>query len=248
MTSLKPGTLGVFLGYIYYLIMSINQEVQSLSPSAVIELFELDNTPNNGEIIRFHAGTNELKQHVIWGGQSYAAFPIEAKGFELLGGKTQPRPTIKVANINQLISVLLRDHDDLLGLKVTRIKTLAKYLDATNFPNGINPDADPAQKFADEIFFIERKTSENKIFIEFELASAVDVQGMKIPKRQVIQGMCQWTYRSPECGYAGSPVADENDRPVNLSTDDKCGKRLSSCKLRFGTGTLPFGGFPGVNF
>jgi hypothetical protein len=33
--------------------------------------------------------------------------------------------------------------------------------------------------------------------------------------------------------------------PINSA--DRCGKRLSSCRLRFGTSTLPFGAFPGAN-
>ncbi|MFZ9998262.1 MAG: hypothetical protein ACO3G3_02690, partial [Candidatus Nanopelagicaceae bacterium] len=37
--------------------------------------------------------------------------------------------------------------------------------------------------------------------------------------------------------------------PANdpLRASDQCGKRLTSCRLRFGTSTLPFGGFPGAN-
>jgi len=37
--------------------------------------------------------------------------------------------------------------------------------------------------------------------------------------------------------------------PANdaLYSADRCGKRLTSCRLRFGTSTLPFGGFPGAN-
>lgn len=32
-----------------------------------------------------------------------------------------------------------------------------------------------------------------------------------------------------------------------IFSDDRCGKRLTSCRLRFGTSTLPFGAFPGAN-
>ncbi|WP_244818032.1 hypothetical protein [Caballeronia sp. Lep1P3] len=48
------------------------------------------------------------------------------------------------------------------------------------------------------------------------------------------------------CGYAGPPVADINDNPTRDATADASGKRLKSCKLRFGNGRLPFGGFPGA--
>ena len=42
--------------------------------------------------------------------------------------------------------------------------------------------------------------------------------------------------------YAALPADDE------VKKRDKCGKRLQSCRLRFGlAGSLPFGGFPGAN-
>ena len=40
---------------------------------------------------------------------------------------------------------------------------------------------------------------------------------------------------------------DQNDQGVSSSTLDVCGKRISSCKARFGdTAVLPFGSFPGA--
>jgi phage-related protein len=32
-----------------------------------------------------------------------------------------------------------------------------------------------------------------------------------------------------------------------IFNNDQCGKRLTSCRLRFGLSTLPFGAFPGAN-
>jgi len=37
---------------------------------------------------------------------------------------------------------------------------------------------------------------------------------------------------------------DTNDQPTTIIASDVCGKRLSSCRARFGFGELPFGGFP----
>ncbi len=41
-----------------------------------------------------------------------------------------------------------------------------------------------------------------------------------------------------------SQYFDQDDRIVLTAAEDRCGKRLTSCKLRFGTRALPFGGFP----
>ena len=84
-----------------------------------------------------------------------------------------------------------------------RRQTLTKYLDAANFPEG-NPTADPGEHFQDEVWFIERKVSETKETVEFELTTAIDLNGEQLPGRQVIAGVCGWLirggYRGPYCG------------------------------------------------
>ena len=225
--------------------MSIEADIQSLEPGHIVELYEIDlNTIGIAEVYRVHNGVNELGADVVWDAETYTRFPIEADGFEKRGQGAMPRPTFRIANITGLIGALVRENGDLVGVKVTRIRTFVKYLDAVNFADG-NPTADPNQYIDREIWFIDRKSAENKIFIEFELAAAFDVAGVMLPNRQVIQNVCPWKYRSTECGYTGGPVADRNDEPVTTMAEDVCSKRLSGCKLRFGnTNPLPFGGFP----
>ena len=64
---------------------TITTEIQKLSPSAVIELFVMDLTLFNEGVVRFHAGTNELRRQVVWQGNTYEPFPIQAEGFEFNG-------------------------------------------------------------------------------------------------------------------------------------------------------------------
>lgn len=223
--------------------MSIQRDIQSLSPSALIELFELDTTAQGGGKFYFHAGTNELGSPVVWQGVSYAPMPIQAEGFDITARGQLPRPKLRVANIDGLISLALSD-DDIAGAKVIRRRTFAKYLDSVNFASG-NPNADPSVEFPDDVFFIDRKSAENQAFVEFELTSSFDVTGVHLPRRQIIQNSCPWKYRGPECGYTGGPIADQLDAPTSSMEQDACGKRLDSCKLRFGAAAvLPYGGFP----
>lgn len=112
--------------------------------------------------------------------------------------------------------------------------------------NEANPDANPNQYLADEIWYIDRKVLENRYVIQFELASAMDLNGVRLPYREVIQNACVWKYRSAECGYTGTNYFDANDKPTTVDKDF-CSKRLSGCRVRFGSGnTLPYGGFPGA--
>lgn len=226
---------------------SISSEIQSLEPSAIIELFELDATNLGSDIFRFHAGTNSLKTNVIWQGETYTRYPVEASGFEVSSNGQLPRPHLRASNVLGSITSLLLSYGDLLGAKVTRKRTLAKYLDAANFSGSVNPTADDTAAFEDDVFFIDRKTSEDRSFVEFELAAAIDLQGVQLPFRQIIQNICPWKYRGPECGYTGTTYFDVLDNPVTSPALDVCGKRLASCKLRFGaTNPLPIGSYPGA--
>lgn len=228
--------------------MSIASDIQKLEPGALVELFVVDlNTIGVAETYYFHAGVNGLGNDVVWQGKTYTRFPIEAEGFAWTGSGKLPRPTLRVANITGLMDALARVNGDLVGAKLTRQRTFVKYLDAANFAGGVNPTADPNVHFDDEIWFIDRKASVNSVFVEWELAAAFDLAGVMLPRRQVIQNVCTWRYRSAECGYAGGPVADVNDAATGDPAKDQCGKRLASCRLRFGTyAELPFGGFPGA--
>jgi lambda family phage minor tail protein L len=250
--------------------MTINDatrsELASLTPSSIIELFELrtDTTLHGAcEIYRFHAGVNAkaVSGAVVWKNRTYTPWPIEAEGFEYDGKGTLPRPRIRIANLplsasqqGSISAILLAINainagNDLTGAKVTRIRTLARFLDAVNFEGDTNPFGTPdtTSELPQEIFYIDRKSSETRELVEFELASAFDLAGIRAPKRQCIKNVCQWQYRSVECGYTGTSYYDELDQSVGTLALDVCGKRLSSCKLRFDQYVgLPFGGFPGL--
>lgn len=216
-------------------------ELQKLEQSAVIELFEL---VLGTETLRFHGGTNGLHEPVVWQGNTYQPLPVQASGFEMTGKGAFPRPKISLANVEGVISQTIQEHGDLVGNKLIRRRTLAKFLDAVNFPEG-NPTADPTSELPADTYFIDRKSSENRVVVEYELASSMDVSGIQLPRRQIIQNACSWKYRGADCGYTGGPCADQFDNPTTNPALDKCGKRLSSCKIRFGEdGILPYGGFP----
>lgn len=231
-------------------ISSVFEELSTIAPSAIIELFEmtLDNTLHGStDTYRWHNGCNaNVTGSIVWNGNTYLRLPVKAEGFEYTNTGTLPRPTLTISNLDSNITSLLllvnafTPGNDLGGATVKRIRTLKKYLDGQT-------SADPYAKFPDEIWYVDRKASESRDSVSFELASKFDLAGIMLPKRQVIANICQWKYRSTECGYTGSNYWGINDQPVTTLAQDKCGKRLSSCKLRFGaTAELPFGSFPGA--
>lgn len=231
-------------------IASAYEDLAGIAPSAIIELFELtlDTTLHgSNDVYRWHNGCNaNVNGNIVWNGNSYLRLPVKAEGFEYSNTGTLPRPTLTISNLDNTMTTLLlivnatTPGNDLGGATVKRIRTLKKYLDG-------EAAADPHAKFPDEIWYVDRKASETRDSVSFELASKFDLAGVMLPKRQIIANICQWKYRSTECGYTGSNYWDVNDQSVGTLGQDKCGKRLSSCKLRFGaTSELPFGSFPGA--
>lgn len=237
---------------------------QYLDPSAVISLYQADltNLPG-GSILYFANEKNEKLSDIVWQGITYTAIPIEVKGFETRGGGQFPRPILKLSNYAGVVGGLAKQFNDLVGVKFTRKRTRAKYLDAVNFTAG-NSNADPNTFYPDDIYYINRKISESRYYVEWELTSALDISGVKLPRRQIIQNMCTWRYRRwtgtawdytgvSECSYTGEIYANILDATTIGGTpttpaQDVCGKRLSSCKLRFPgvNAVLPYGGFPGA--
>tara|TARA_R100001086_G_scaffold127858_1_gene66180 strand:+ start:888 stop:1466 length:579 start_codon:yes stop_codon:yes gene_type:complete len=173
----------------------IVSNLQQVNPSAVIELFTLtlDNSLHGATTTyRFHAGTS-LKDNgeIIWAGNAYTRFPVQAEGFQY--GKGQlPRPTLTFSNAFGTISAILllvnatTTGNDLTGATVKRIRTQARFLDATNFPSNINPFGTPdhTAEFPQEIYIIDRKSAENRTVVSFELAAVFDMAGVRAPKRQ----------------------------------------------------------------
>jgi lambda family phage minor tail protein L len=225
---------------------SIAAELAKLEHSAVLELYELDATALGAGQYFFHAGTNALRAAVVWQGQAYSPFPVYAEGFEATHDGPLPRPRLRVANVDGIIGVLNRDYRNLQGARLVRRRVLAKFLDAVNFAGGVNATADPDAGYPDDVWRVDRKSHQDNEFVEYELGSPMDVAEVKLPRRQIIARICGWAYRSTECGYTGGPVAKDDDTATADPTLDKCGHRLTSCRLRFANNDLPFGSFPGA--
>ena len=192
--------------------MSVNSAVfsdlQSINPSAIIELFTLQlSTSLHGAntIYRFHAGSNlNANGQIVWAGNEYLRFPIQASGFAFQKGQL-PRPKISISNGGNIgssvsglsISAILLNvneitvGNDLTGATVTRIRTLAKFIDAVNFSGNTNPfgTPDPNAEFPQEIYSIDRKATETREVVEFELAAPTDLAGVRIPGRQATRSI-----------------------------------------------------------
>ena len=180
--------------------------------------------------------------------------PVMASGFEMTSGGPAARPSITLGAGNLLISGLIIEAKDLVGCEVTRWRTFRRFLD-----DGYDPD--PDSHFPLEIYRIERKKAARYgYFVEFELASILDQEGIKLPKRQILKDYCNFFYRwwdaetfqwqvdkYDPCPYMGGACYDKDGKAVTDPALDRCGKKLRDCQLRYPYGLeVPFRGFPGV--
>jgi lambda family phage minor tail protein L len=223
--------------------MTYAADIQTLEPGAEITLFDLDARSitggGAGDIIRFHGHVQSGP--ILWQGNTYDPWPVQLDGLKF--DPSQPsQPTFAVGNVDGRITALCLAFQDMVGARLTIRKTFKKYLDG-------QPDADPDQGGAPEIWLIEQRTGEDDTQVTFELSSPIDVGDRQLPSRQIIANVCSWLikggYRGPNCSYTGPAVAKQDDSPTDDPVLDICGGRIASCKLRFGQNSrLPYGGFP----
>ncbi|MCP1652736.1 phage minor tail protein L [Pseudomonas nitroreducens] len=229
--------------------MGIRADIQTLTPGGRVYLYELDLTPLEGDLYRFHG--YQQQGPIWWQGEEYSPWPIQAEGFGMDGQGAAASPRLGVGNANGFITALCQFFDDLTGAKLTRRLTLTKYLDAANFPEG-NPTADPAEELPPEVWEIEQRDGEDPDVVTFVLESPLSSMGVQLPRRQIVANVCGWLsvggYRGPYCGYTGGPVADENDVATADPARDRCSGCVTACKMRFGANNpLPYGSFPAAS-
>lgn len=218
--------------------------------SALVDLFTIDLTPI-GESTTYNFTPMVSGGNIVtFNGVNYFPLPVEFDGEQHPGDGQMPRPKIRVSNINKTFIAALNSYNDLVGCKLTRKRTFEKYLD-----DGISADANA--QFPEDIYYIERKTRQNKYLIEWELKAAVDIEGVFIPRGQCLD-LCDHRYRvwdsdsnsfdytDATCPYTSNDSFDEEGNATSRP-NDKCAKKIYDCILRYGTyRDLPFRGFPGV--
>lgn len=207
---------------------NVAREALSLDPSQLLEFYLIYYAwPKDAfSVLAICPSINGAFTNIVWQGQPYSSFPIQSSGFESKGDMSLPRPRIKVSNEDSIISKYLRTHNNLIGAKIVRKRTFAKFLDDVNFPNGENPffDVDtnssmasPTSHLVDETFFINRRITETKHAVEFELSTVFELDNVYLPNRNVYSSYCTFIYRGQGCRYALEPKTTGNDEPFKDS-------------------------------
>jgi len=176
-----------------------------LNNYVVFDLYELELESTEG-YLRFH-GSKNFSKDIIFQDQNYYFIPSELSNLQSSSDGKQSKPTLKIANINNYLSYILKDRNNLVGKQFIRKKVLGKDLDISNFADGVNPFGISSFKtyIAYDKFLINLKKSENKESVELELATKIDVQNLNVPSRKVTNDTCSWNYRCYGCNYGSTP-------------------------------------------
>ena len=232
---------------------NLAEHVQKSTTSALITLFEMYLEHMDLGIVRFTSGNVDTQTSVVFNGETYYAWPIEADGFERNAQGSAERPTLRVAAIYpEMVAILMSGK--LQGSLVKRIRTFRDFLD-----DGVDPS--PTSTLPIDIYRVECiKEWDSTSHAVIELANPLDIENAHFPKRQIIRDYCYWRYRTYDsikdafvysgvspCPYAGENCFNRLNESVTDPSLDQCPHTLEGCKKRFGEhGILPFGGFPGV--
>ena len=156
--------------------------------------FNVNATITNPTVYLFHSGNNlKDKNDLIWQANTYSKMPVSSDGYLYSGKGKLPSPTLTFSNMLGVITALMQLVNqttafcDLQGAKITRRRTMGRFLDAVNFTSSVNPygTPDPSAELPQEIYFIERKVTENRDVVQFELVSTFDLIGVGAPKKLV---------------------------------------------------------------
>lgn len=239
---------------------SINATGERLELGTSIDLYSID-LRDLGFPIVFNWTPSRQDGGSLWfGNTEYVSAAVEITGFEKSSESAPPEPVLSFSNVDKGGYAILKEYDDLLNAKVTRIHTWAHFLD--KLPDGSdNPDADPKGHNIPEIWYIEQKDGSDPTMVRWRLSSSMDLKGKMVPARTMLKTVCRRRYRywdakngawvynnSPAaCPYSGPAMYDRNSTPVTDPLLDRCPKNPRGCGDRFGQrNKLPGWFFPGI--
>lgn len=173
--------------------MTIEQEVKKPAIDNYIELFEIDTNPIGDTLVFRFTPNVYTATEVVWRGDTYQPFPIDATGFEYDGtSAAPPKPNLTVSNVNRILMAAVLGLGDLVGAQVTRYRTFKKYLDG-------QAEADPNAVLPPDVLIVEQKHSHTKSQISWSLISPLDRPNLMLPKRQVLRDLVN-NYQFPGAG------------------------------------------------
>lgn len=235
--------------------MDLFEQESSLNPSPVVYLYELDFAGTKLGITDklywtpYRNGTS----NIVFDGQTYAYMGVRLEGLDMeLGGKL-PSPALKIFTPIADPFYFKALTADVRGLKVTRIKTHANFLDGA-----ANADPDQCKKVYFYVNGLQMRVGSN---MTFKLSTNYGLEGLNNKANRVLNtfscinkyrvwngtdfnytpvedGGCPWgnpayaaTWGEGITDWGAS--FDGSDEPAATPAQDRCSLTAKGCMVRF---------------
>ena len=175
----------------------IVKDLQKLDPgSELVCLYELEYV--KGSFIYFMSGldtdltTVQMRDYNDNSQiNTYIAIPAQLQGLEYKNDGAIARPLISIANASNAFSNAIGtiDYDSFLGLKFIKRTTLKKYL------HGEASATNPPTEFPRDLYVMDRIKAKTKSAVQIECVAPFDLQGVKIPARNILPDRCPFIYQ-----------------------------------------------------
>lgn len=155
----------------------INTKVLESTLPSYIELFIIDcrNIAAINDIFFVSPSATDTET-IQFNGHTYEPFPIQISGVAQNSVEAPARPSLSIANVNNIFGKLARDYNDIVNAKVTYTRTFAEFLGLSG-----TISAPPIK------YVVRKKVSQDRNVISFELGSILDYERATLPKRRILR-------------------------------------------------------------
>lgn len=238
---------------------NFTQVENGLNPSPVVYLFKLDFSTTKLGIndVLYWSPYRNGSNDISFGGQAYQYVGSRFTGMSMESGGKLPAPnlTFFLPQGNILGQRLLRQ--DVRGLRVTRLKTFADFLDGGQSPDGT--------AFRQVVFYVNSLDHHEGGEFSYNLSTNYGLEGMNVKANRVLNtyscinkyrvwdaskndftytavkdGGCPWgnpdeqaNYPDVPAGQWGKPFIDGGDNTTDDASKDRCSLGAAACVKRF---------------
>ena len=179
---------------------AITEKNKIAASGAFINLIQLD---ISGESALRFAQNNE---DVVWGGNTYSAFPIQIGNVnESLQGRVGTT-IIKISNVNRTLEPYLQAHDGAVGASITLTVVHSDHL----------TESDPVVE--EEFDIIEAQSDED--WVTFTVGSVSPFQ-RRFPRDRYISSVCRHFFKGVLCLYDGADTTCDHSLPDCRSKENE---------------------------
>lgn len=157
---------------------TIKEQITEAYVGEVVELFVLDTTPIGGSMIYRYTPSSHTP--ISFSGHEYIPLPIAMQGLDRNLDSAPGRVALTLSSMNSMIFASIISLGDLVGARVTYIRTFKNFLDGQ--PQGGSNQSFPVQRFV-----IYQKTMFSPQGIEFILTTEIDRPNVMLPLRQCLK-------------------------------------------------------------